>query len=265
MYGKVDMPANIRHRALAATSTPWIFVGLTVFACLISGCLTACQPTLECGNWTFTGTPNTSASPKDAFPVNSSFVFNPANCGKQCQCTTDAMIQMVRVYDASDQMFMAGYGESTAWADANGWMIDQQPLIGWASGYYGENNDGTFDPDYNIVGSNGTPNTLKDTPDGWGANTYFYAVDVAVCVNAGKDRSCDNHILGYYFWSWIIDSSGVGQKFITAPAWKDLDTEFQSAVASWSKWAPTSGPVGGGMTGQILVPNAVPFPTLSDL
>ncbi|MGA2251961.1 hypothetical protein [Terracidiphilus sp.] len=259
------MPANIRHRALAATSTPWIFVGLTVFACLISGCLTACQPTLECGNWTFTGTPNTSASPKDAFPVNSSFVFNPANCGKQCQCTTDAMIQMVRVYDASDQMFMAGYGESTAWADANGWMIDQQPLIGWASGYYGENNDGTFDPDYNIVGSNGTPNTLKDTPDGWGANTYFYAVDVAVCVNAGKDRSCDNHILGYYFWSWIIDSSGVGQKFITAPAWKDLDTEFQSAVASWNKWAPTSGPVGGGMTGQILVPNAVPFPTLSDL
>jgi hypothetical protein len=259
------MPAKIRFTGWAASSTPLMFCGLAMLACLISGCLTACQPTLECGNWTFTGTPNTLASPSDSFPLSSSFVFNPANCGKQCQCTTDAMIQMVRVFDVDEQMFLAGSGESTVWSDANGWMIDQQPFFGWASGYYGENNDGSFDPTYNVVGSNGTPNTLKDAPGGWGASTIFYALDVAVCVKSDKEGGCNNRILGYYFWSWIIDDKGVGQKFITAPAWKDLDTEFQSAVAAWNKWAPTSGPVGGGSTGQTLETHAFPFPTLSDL
>lgn len=259
------MPANIRLQSLAAGLTPVKLGVLAALACLLSGCLISCTPTLECGTWTFTGTPNTLASPNDNFPVNSTFVFNPSTCGKSCQCSTDAMVQMVRVYDANDQMFLAGYGESTEWADADGWMIDQQPLIGWASGYYGQNNDGSFDPTYNIVGGNGTPNTLKDDPGGWGANTYFYAVDVAVCVNSEKDQSCQNHILGYYFWSWIIDSSGVGQKFITAPAWENLNVEFQSAVAAWNKWAPTSGPVGGGTTGQALESHAFPFPALSDL
>lgn len=259
------MPANIWSRGLAPGSTPWMLGGLAVLACLVSGCLTACQPTLECGSWTFTGTPNSLASPNDKFPVNSAFVFNPANCGKQCQCNTDAMIQMVRVYDVDEQMFLAGSGESTAWADANGWMIDQTVFDGWASGYYGENNDGTFDPGYNTVGSNGTANTLYDEPGGWGASTIFYSLDVAVCVKGNQDQSCQNRILGYYFWSWVIDDKGVGQKFITAPAWKDLDTEFQSAVAAWNKWAPTSGPVGGGTTGETLEPHAFPFPTLSDL
>ncbi len=259
------MPIKIRLKGWGSGATPLALCGLAVLACLVSGCLTACQPTLECGNWVFTGTPNSTPSPGDSFPVSSSFTFNPANCGKECQCTGDAIVQMVRVYDADDQMFLAGYGESTAWADSNGWMIDQQPLIGWAEGYYGENNDGTFDAGFNNLGSNGTATTLHDAPGGWGANTYFYALDVAVCVNSGREQGCQNHILGYYFWSWIIDSNGVGQKFITAPAWKDLDTEFQSAVAAWNAWAPTSGPVGGGSTGQILVPHAVPFPALSDL
>jgi hypothetical protein len=248
------MPTNTRPQRSAAKSTPAKLGVLLVLTFLLS----SCKPTLECGTWTFNGTIS-----GDSLPLSSAFVFDPKACGKNCQCNTDAMVQMVRVYDATDQMFLAGYGESTEWADSNGWMIDQQPLIGWAEGYYGLNNDGTtFDPTFNTVGSNGTPNTLYDAPGGWGPNTFFYAVDVAVCF---KGDNCQNRILGYYFWSWLVDDKGNAQKFITAPAWKDLDVEFQNAVASWNKWAPTSGPVGGGSTGQILVPNAVPFPTLSDL
>jgi hypothetical protein len=93
---------------------------------------------------------------------------------------------------------------------------------------------------YNTVGSNGTPNTLHDDPGGWGPNTYFDAVDVAVCF---KSDNCQNRILGYYFWSFFDDSSGVAHEFITAPAWQDLNIEFQNAVASWNTWAPTSGPI----------------------
>jgi hypothetical protein len=253
------MPKDTQTQRLAAKSTPMKLAVVLALICL----LPSCQSTLECGAWTFIGTPNADASPNDSFPLSSSFVFNPASCGKSCQCTTDAMIQMVWVYDAADQTYLVGYGESLAWADSNGWMIDQQPLIGWAEGWYGLNNDGTtFDSGYNAVGSNGTPNTLNDSPGGQPANTYFYAVDVAACF---KSDGCQNRILGYYFWSWIIDDSGVGQKFITAPAWQDLNIEFQSAVAAWNAWAPTSGPVGGGSTGQILVPHAIPFPTLTDL
>jgi hypothetical protein len=182
----------------------------------IAAVLVGCAATLECGAWNFNG-----AISGNSLPLSSAFTFNPATCGKSCSADIDAMIQMVRVYDATDQMFLAGDGESTEWADANGWMIDQQPLLGWAEGYYGLNNDGTtFDPVYNTVGSSGTPNTLYDDPGGWGPNTYFDAVDVAVCF---KSDNCQNRILGYYFWSFFDDSSGVAHEFITAPAWQDLN------------------------------------------
>lgn len=252
---RVAMPKDTQPQRSAAKSTPMKLGVVLALICL----LPSCQSTLECGTWTFTGTPS-----GDSFPLSSAFVFNPANCGKNCQCKTDAMIQMVWVYDATDQTYLVASDESRAWAASNGWMIDQ--IFGWGEGYYGLNNDGTtFDTSYNTVGSNGTPNTLYDDPGGWGPNTWFYAVDVAACFKA---ESCQNRILGYYFWSWIIDSSGNGQKFITAPAWKDLDTAFQSAVAAWNAWAPTSGPEdenGDGISGQPVLPHAVPFPTLTDL
>jgi hypothetical protein len=247
------MPTQFRSFISDRESLPLKLAILLAVTCLI----TSCQSTLQCGTWNFGGNPGGGNE------VSSAFTFNPAACGKNCQCNTDAMIQMVRVYDADDQMFLVAYGESAAWRDADGWQIDQQPLIGWAEGWYGLNNDGTtFDSDYNTVGSNGTPNTLYDAPSGQPADTFFYAVDVAACFQ-GKD--CQNRILGYYFWSFVTDSSGNPQKFITGPAWQDLNVEFQSAVSKWNSWAPTSGPVGGGSTGQVLVSHAVPFPTLSDL
>jgi len=166
------------------------------------------------------------------------------------------MIQMTWVYDATNQTNL--YASNTgSHSDANGWTIDQ--LDGWAYAYYSLQNDGTFSATYGLPGSNGTASALDDTPSGWPANTYFYAVDVPVCYSS---KTCQNRILGYYFWSYILDSNDVGQKFITAPAWKELDTEFQDAVAAWNAWAPTSGPEDDGTK---KLPNAVALPALSDL
>ena len=249
------MPMQSRSRFSDRESLPLKIGVVLAVVCLLS----SCQSTVECGTWVFTGNPG------GGNPVSSAFTFNPSTCGKNCSVKIDAMIQMIRMYDADEHEFLVAQGESAAWRDADGWQIDQQPGpgFGWAEGWYGLNNDGTtFASGYNTVGGNGTPNTLFDAPGGQPADTYFSAVDVAACF---QGDSCQNRILGYYYWSFITDSSGNPQPFITAPAWQDLNVEFQSAGSAWNSWAPTSGPVGGGTTGQILVPNAVPFPTLSDL
>ena len=221
--------------------------------CFICAFLVACQSTQECGDWSFSGTPS-----GNSFPMTDNFTFNPANCGKDCTCDQDPIIQMVWVYDETTgtNLYASDQPQGTR-SDANGWAIDQ--LNGWAYAYYSLQNNGTFSSVYGLPGSNGQPSTLNDAPGGWGANTYFYAVDVPVCYSS---KTCQNKILGYYFWSYILDNNDVGQKFITAPAWKDLDTEFQNAVAAWNAWAPTSGSENDG-TGTLS--HAVALPALSDL
>ena len=215
--------------------------------------LITCKATQECGTWNFSGTPT-----GNSFPLTNDFTFNPADCGKSCTCSQDPIIQMTWVYDATNHtnIYASQQPQGTR-SDANGWAVDQ--LNGWAYAYYSLQNDGTFAAVYGLPGSNGTPSELKDTPGGWGANTYFYAVDVPVCYSS---KTCKNKILGYYFWSYILDSNDVGQKFITAPAWKDLDKEFQDVVAAWNAWAPTSGSENDGTA---TLPHAVALPALSDL
>jgi len=212
----------------------------------------ACTPTTECGKWTFTGTPS-----GNSFPMSDTFTFNPADCGKSCDVKQDPIIQMVWVYDetAHTNLYASNQPQGSR-SDANGWAIDQ--INGWAYAYYSLQNNGTFSATYGLPGANGTASTLNDDPSGWGPNVYFYAVDVPVCYSG----ACNNKILGYYFWSYFLDDQDQGRQFITAPAWKDLDQEFQHAVAAWNAWAPTSGPQNDG-TGTL--PNAVQLPALSDL
>lgn len=218
-------------------------------------CLPACNPTLQCGTWAFNGTVQ---SHPDAFPLSSAFTFTPANCGQNCNCQQDIMTQMTWVYDFTEQTNLyAGSGDA-ARATPNGWNIDRVDGSGY--GYYGLLNDGaTFYSGWNTPGSNGTPNTLYDRPGGWPNNTWFTAVDVAT---AFKSDTCTNRILGYYFWSWFIDTNGNATESIIGPAWKDLDNEFQSAIAAWNTWAPTSGTQNDGTA---VLPHAVNFPALSDL
>jgi hypothetical protein len=236
------------------------FPFLPVAAILVVSALgfIACTPTLDCGTWAFTGTPQT-----DAFQVSSAFTFTPSACGKNCDCQEDVITQMVAVYDSDSQTYLFPTSGYEARSIADGWTIDQ--LDGWAYGYYSLDNDGhTFDPFYNPPGKNGVATTLYDEPGGWPNNIIFYSVDVATCFNS---QTCQNNILGYYLWSWSIDNTGAVSQFIAAPAWKDLDTTFQNAVGGWNTWAPTSGPenMGSGYPGQPTLKNAVPFPALTDL
>jgi hypothetical protein len=231
-----------------------------IFAVIALAFLIACTPTLECGTWAFTGTPQTYA-----FQITSAFTFTPATCGQSCDCPEDVITQMVSVYDSVSETYLYPTSSYSDRAIAYGWSIDQ--LDGWAYGYYSLDNDGhTFDPGYNPPGSNGVATTLYDEPSWPGYNNlFFYSVDVATCFSS--DSKCKNNILGYYFWSWTTDSNGTVSQFITAPAWKDLDTTFQNAVSGWNTWAPTSGPenMGPGYPGQPTLPHAVPFPALTDL
>ena len=229
-----------------------MLVGLAATGLLSIG-LAGCKPTLECGTWVFNGTPT-----GNSFPLSSAFTFNPATCNHSCDKAQDVMIQMTWVYDADLQTNVYASNQPQGGRSTpNGWNIDR--INGAAHGYYGLQNDGTFYNGWNIPGGNGTANTLFDQPGGWSANTYFYAVDVAVCY---KSSTCNDKIVGYYFWSYILDANDVGQKFITAPAWKSLDGEFQNALTAWNNWAPTSGTENDG-TGTLA--HAVAFPTLTDL
>jgi hypothetical protein len=167
------------------------------------------------------------------------------------------MIQMIWVYDTVLKTNLYPSSQQGKRSTPDGWSIDR--INGAAHGYYGLQNDGTFASFWNTTGANGTANTLYDKPSVGYANVDFYAVDVAVCY---QSRTCNNQILGYYFWSYTLDSSDVGHKFITAPAWKDRDTEFQKAIAAWNAWAPTSGKENDG-TGTL--DHAVAFPALSEL
>jgi len=233
---------RLMNALASAACVAWFF---------FAGC--KCTPTQECGTWVFSGTPSGTT-----FPLTNQFTFDPSVCGKNCQCNQDPMIQMTWVYDAVNHtnIYAAGQPQGTR-SDANGWAIDR--IGGAGNAYYSLQNDGTFWSGWGLPGSNGNPSTLNDTPGGWSANTYFYALDVAVCRTSDN---CQNKILGYYFWSYILDSNDVGQKFITAPAWKELDQEFQDAVAAWNAWAPTSGSQDDGTA---TLSHAVALPALSDL
>src|ERR1700674_903118 len=104
-------------------------VGLLPLAsavCLAGFLFTGCQPTLECGTWTFSGTPT-----GNTFPLTDTFTFNPANCGKSCDCSQDPIIQMTWVYDETEHMnvYASDQPQGTR-SDATGWAINL--WIGWA-------------------------------------------------------------------------------------------------------------------------------------
>jgi hypothetical protein len=237
-------------------------VAVTLFVVsFVSLLLSGCAASLECGSWAFSGTPQSAFGGGLASVPNltSAFTFTPAICGKNCDCNTDAMIQMVWVYDTDQHTnLFDGTGDFSR-KDANNWTIDRVDGAGY--GWYGLLNDGvTFYPGWNTPGSNGTANTLYDYPR-QPNNIVFYTVDVAVCF---KSKACQNRILGYYFWSWAVDNNGTARTLFDGTAWTGLETEFQNAVTSWNAWAPNSGPETDPVTGQT-IPNAVQFPTFSDL
>jgi hypothetical protein len=240
------------------------FMAVTVFV------LPGCHPTVECGSWAFTGTPGANGA--NSYGVSNGFTFTPANCNSTCNCTVDGIIQMVLVYDAANQTYLeSAFGEAngSARATPDHWMIDQYDAWGYA--YYGLENDGvTFDAGFNNAGSNTTVSTLNDLPGGQGANIFFYALDVDVCYNS---QTCQNSILGSYFWSWKSDNNGTASTFFNVKGWKEIEDEFQKAVTVWNtSWVPLSHTLvqngslimNDGVSSTTLT-QAATIPTLTDL
>ena len=230
---------------------------------LLSGCTTA----TECGSWNFTGTPG-----DNSYTVTDAFTFTPANCGSNCNCDVNGIIQMVWVYDSENHTWIESANNeanASAKATAEHWMIDQ--FDSWGYAYYGLENDGvTFDPSWNNAGGNGVATILHDTPGGQGDNIFFLALDVAVCYNS---RTCQNNILGSYFWSWQSDSTGTVTTLANVDGWTGIEAEFQLAVTQWNtNWVPLSKMLvqndnlvmNDGVSSTILT-QAVTIPGLTDL
>jgi hypothetical protein len=170
--------------------------------------------------------------------------FNPAACSAPaCTCNTIAYVQIVRIIDQNTGDFLSPNSEQTnrivtgrATQALNGWAVDR--LSGRVWGYYGRNNDGTFASTL-TPGSNTTAATLRDTPSGWPDQSWFDAVSVPVCIDAGA--TCVNQLTGYYYWLFVVGVGGdVGDPFHqTAVEWhRDAISE---SVIEWNNDAPGLG------------------------
>lgn len=214
----------------------WLVLALVLS---LSGCQSFCTRITSCGIFTFTGT-KVDTPETNGLDMNLSFDFNPADCGSNCSCDPVAYIQIVRTVSLDDSSFIFPSSEKQDRANANGWYIDRIPGMKW--GYYGRNDDGSFagnlDP-----GTENDPAILFDGPNRPEAQPWIHiwwqAVSVPVCIQSGS--GCENKLLGYYFWSWMVDSAGVTSDPIHAIAWEDQDGEVDTAVAGWNTQAPGLG------------------------
>jgi hypothetical protein len=197
------------------------------------------NPTFPCGNFTFTGAGHSDAG----VSVIVDFDFNPATCGATCTCNTICYIQIVRIIDRDTGAFLAPNSDQQnrivtgqPSATQNGWAVDRLSNRVW--GYYGRNNDGTFASTL-TPGSNTTAAILKDTPSGWPSNSWFDAVSVPVCIDASA--SCQNKLLGYYYWLFIVGSDGSGSDPFSEVGVDWMQDAFNKSVIEWNNDAPGLG------------------------
>ena len=207
------------------TSATLAFVAVVIFA-------VACgTPTQPCGTFSFNSSPGACSQDN----VNVVFNFNPATCGAACTCNTIAYIQVVRVIDRQTGEFIAPNSDQfdrivTGQADAtqNGWAVDR--LSGRVWGYYGRDNGGGFSGI--TPGSNTAPATLFDGPGGFGCdNIWFDFVTVPVCIDASA--TCNNSLVGYWYWFFILNTSGNGPPFTEIGVdW--MQDAFDKSVIEWN-------------------------------
>ena len=200
---------------------------------LAAGCGTPIPP---CGSFTFSGSPNGDRGEN----ISTSFAFNPSACGSRCSTNTIAYIQIVRIIDRDTGDFLAPTTQQfdrivTGQSEAvyNGWAVDRLDNHVW--GYYGRNNDGTFDSNL-TTGSNTTAAVLIDGPSGWPDDSWFDAVDVP--VNIDSDSGCVNDLLGYYYWLFIVDTGGSTGSPVNEIGVDWNQTAVNLAIAQWNATAP---------------------------
>lgn len=196
--------------------------------------LNSCKQIVPCGTFAFTG--NTFSTGLD---MSLQFTFDPADCGKPaCNTPKICFIQMVRTYDFEEGTFSYISEEHQARAIEYGWYVDR--LTGKKWGYYGRNDDGSFAGNL-TPGNNTTPSVLFDRPSRPGSSgIWWQAVSASVSIDAGTS-GCNNNFLGYYYWSWFVNSDGSisNDNIIQLIARENLHTTMDAAVTAWNIQAPS--------------------------
>ena len=225
-------PAHRRKRF----SSPRAIVGTLALIVMAIACGT---PTLPCGTFSFTGAPHANRGVN----VSVTFNFNAATCGAAaCNCNTVCYIQIVRIIDRVTGNFLAPSTEQQnrivtgGTPTQNGWAVDRIDNRVW--GYYARFNDGTF-ANYLTPGSSSTPAILTDGPSGWPNNSWFDAVSVPVCIDAAA--TCNNRLLGYYYWLFIVDNTGTAGAPFDEIGVTWMQDSFNLAVNEWNADAPGLG------------------------
>jgi len=213
----------------------WKLLALGVIALLLVGCVVI-EP---CGTFTFNGT-EYDTSTSNGVNMDLSFDFDPSVCGSTCTCDPVVYIQVVRTADLETYIYLYPSTEKEDRATGDGWYIDR--IAGRVWGYYGRNNDGSF-AYYLTPGSEVDPAILEDAPrrpesEPW-LGIWWQAVSVPVCIEAGS--TCENNLLGHYFWSWLVDDSGVVAGILDWIAGPTLADSVDEAVAEWNAQAPGLG------------------------
>ena len=215
-------------------------IAQTVLLMILSVTLASCTTINPCGTFALQGTANDSST-SNGITMNLSFDFVPGVCNTNCTTNTIAYIQMVRTYNLDDGTYSYISEEHEARAIAYGWYVDRLTNRVW--GYYGRNNDGTWASNL-TPGNNTTDAVLFDAPSRPDSmrNIWWQAVSASVSIDGGTN-SCNNNLLGYYYWSWLVDDAGhvTDNQIIKGVAWEDLHLTMDDAVAAWNTQAPGIG------------------------
>jgi hypothetical protein len=219
------------------TSTTLLVSTLAVV--VVSMSLTSCTSTGACGAFDFQGSVD-DTSTSNGITASVDFDFTPMNCGSSATCDLVAFVQIVRTLDLDTFTGLFPSTEKEDRATTDGWYIDRIPGRIW--GYYGRNDDGSFAGTV-TPGSDTVTATLFDAPnrpeaEPW-LDIWWMAVTVPVCLD-NNSVILDN-LLGYYFWSWVVDPAGGVGDPIDSIAWVPQDQSFADAVVEWNQQAPGLG------------------------
>lgn len=206
-----------------------------VFLIILAGCVVV----EACGAFSFTGT-ESDTSTRNGIDMNISFDFNPGTCGSTCTCDPVAYIQIVRTVDFDTFAYLYPSSEKEDRATSEGWYLDR--LAGRIWGYYGRFDNGTFASSLD-TGTEADPAILYDSPrrsesEPW-LGIWWQAVSVPVCIEAGS--GCENNLLGYYFWSWLVNDGGTVTGILDWVAGPTLADAVDDGVAEWNTQAPGLG------------------------
>lgn len=198
----------------------------------------SCNVNGPCGTFNFTGVLIDDAF-DNGLDISLRFDFNPNGCGLDCTCDTVCFIQMARIIDLNDGTFLYPSSETSARKTDEGWYVDRRSGRNW--GYYGRNNDGTFDSTVDI-GSELVPAILRDEPtrneeEPW-LGFKWEAVSVALCIE--EDSDCANKLLYSYHWGFTVDDDGSVTKFNNI-AEEELRPVVVEAVEKWNVQASVPG------------------------